>query len=177
MSFFYLVILPVIVNAPEPVPVLAYSQAVKDATDSTAAEPVLPPAETRADPHACAASPGHFDELHGRVERRAAPRTAQEPSITINFEATNEDYTRAWSLFFGNLEADGLGDLNQRAASLARQIRDNGVTYNVYADEGGPQRPWSLDLFPLVLTPESWQQIEAGVTQRVRVLDHVMADV
>ncbi len=170
-------ILPVIVNAPEPVTMLAYSQTVKDATDSTASEPVLPPAETRADPHACAASPGHFDELHGRAERRAATRATPSPEDAINLKAANADYTGAWSLFFGNLEADGLGDLNQRAASLARQIRDNGVTYNVYADEGGPQRPWSLDLFPLVLTPENWQQIEAGVTQRVRVLDHVMADV
>jgi len=60
---------------------------------------------------------------------------------------------------------------------LARQIRDNGVTYNIYADEGGPQRPWSLGLFPLIISPQSWQQIESGVTQRVRLLDRVMADV
>ena len=41
----------------------------------------------------------------------------------------------------------------------------------------GPQRPWSLDLFPLIITPESWQQIEAGVLQRVQLLDRIMADV
>jgi uncharacterized circularly permuted ATP-grasp superfamily protein/uncharacterized alpha-E superfamily protein len=61
--------------------------------------------------------------------------------------------------------------------SLERQLRDNGVTYNVYADEGGPQRPWSLDLFPLIVEPESWQQIEAGVLQRMRLLEQVMVDV
>jgi uncharacterized circularly permuted ATP-grasp superfamily protein/uncharacterized alpha-E superfamily protein len=70
-----------------------------------------------------------------------------------------------------------VGDLEQRATRLARQIRDNGVTYNVYADQDGPQRPWSLGLFPLIISPQSWQQIEAGVTQRVRLLDHVMADI
>jgi uncharacterized circularly permuted ATP-grasp superfamily protein len=80
--------------------------------------------------------------------------------------------TRAWSQFFENCSADGLGDLNQRSTTLARQIRDNGVTYNVYADEDGPQRPWSLGLFPLIISPQSWQQIEAGVKQRVRLLDH-----
>ncbi|HEY1225988.1 MAG TPA: circularly permuted type 2 ATP-grasp protein, partial [Ramlibacter sp.] len=32
-------------------------------------------------------------------------------------------------------------------------------------------------LFPLILTPDSWQHIEAGVLQRVRLLDRVMADV
>ena len=161
----------------QPGPVLAYSNPVIDATDSTAAEPLLPPTKTPADSQACAARPGHFDELHGRPERRAVPRATSESLYATNSKAASEDYTGPWSLFFENLESDGLGSLNQRATSLARQIRDNGVTYNVYADEGGPQRPWSLDLFPLVITPESWQQIEAGVKQRVRVLDHVMADV
>jgi len=128
----------------------------------SAAEPLA-----RAQPGA--ASPGHFDELRGGV--------APDVPDAINSVAGSAEYTGAWGQFFDNFKADGLGDMNQRAASLARQIRDNGVTYNVYADEGGPQRPWSLDLFPLILSPESWQQIEAGVKQRVRVLDHVMADV
>jgi uncharacterized circularly permuted ATP-grasp superfamily protein/uncharacterized alpha-E superfamily protein len=51
------------------------------------------------------------------------------------------------------------------------------VTYNVYADEGGPQRPWSLDLFPLIIESDSWLQIEAGVKQRMTLLEQVMADV
>ena len=82
-----------------------------------------------------------------------------------------------WDKFFKELGPDGFGDLNRRMASLRRQVRDNGVTYNVYADTSGPQRPWSLDLFPLIVTPQSWQQIELGVLQRVRLLDRVMADV
>ena len=83
----------------------------------------------------------------------------------------------AWSRFFDHLGMQGFNDLNRRAVNLERQVRDNGVTYNVYADADGPQRPWSLDLFPLILTPQSWQQIETGVMQRVRLLDRVMADV
>jgi uncharacterized circularly permuted ATP-grasp superfamily protein/uncharacterized alpha-E superfamily protein len=83
-----------------------------------------------------------------------------------------------WHAFFEQLGPDGFGDLPRRAVSLERQIRDNGVTYNVYADAThGPQRPWSLDLFPLIVSPESWAQIETGVLQRMRVLDRVMADV
>ncbi len=85
--------------------------------------------------------------------------------------------TPAWNAFFDQLGPGGFNDLPRRAVSLERQIRDNGVTYNVYADANGPQRPWSLDLFPLIVSPESWSQIEAGVLQRVRVLDRVMADV
>ena len=67
--------------------------------------------------------------------------------------------------------------MDQRSASLARQVRDNGITYNVYADENGPQRPWSLDLFPLLVDAPSWQRIEAGVLQRMRLLEHVLSDV
>ncbi|MBU1357484.1 MAG: circularly permuted type 2 ATP-grasp protein, partial [Gammaproteobacteria bacterium] len=82
-----------------------------------------------------------------------------------------------WADFFAHLGASGFADLPRRAVNLERQISDNGVTYNVYADADGPQRPWSLDLFPLIVSPESWTQIETGVLQRVRVLDRVMADV
>ena len=82
-----------------------------------------------------------------------------------------------WRQFFATLQNDSAADMDQRAANLARQVRDNGITYNVYADENGPQRPWSLDLFPLIVDPQSWQRIEAGVLQRMRLLERVMADV
>lgn len=85
--------------------------------------------------------------------------------------------TPVWAQFFAHLSDQTAQDLNQRALNLARQVRDNGVSYNVYANEGGPQRPWSLDLFPLIIEPDSWQQIEAGVLQRMRLLERLMADV
>ena len=85
--------------------------------------------------------------------------------------------TPAWTQFFTHLGLSGFDDLNHRTANLHRQIRDNGVTYNVYADAHGPQRPWSLDLFPLIITPDSWRQIETGVLQRTRLLDRIMDDV
>ena len=119
------------------------------------------------------AAGGHFDELHGGKAGATAPQAEALPGTAAASPRVGEP----WLQFFHHLGADGLGDLNQRSASLERQIRDNGVTYNVYADAGGPQRPWSLDLFPLIVTPESWQQIESGVLQRVRLLDRVMADV
>ena len=118
------------------------------------------------------AAPGHFDEFRGGVSAPAA----DAPSA-INSVAQNDPPTRGWSQFFEKLGHEGFRDLNRRTVNLTRQVRDNGVTYNVYADAGGPQRPWSLDLFPLVITPESWAQIEAGVLQRVKLLDRVMADV
>lgn len=107
---------------------------------------------------AAQASSGHFDELRAAV-------------------TGSGKLTEIWRQFFSSLENDTAADLDQRAANLARQVRDNGITYNVYADENGPQRPWSLDLFPLIVDPQSWQRIEAGVLQRMRLLERVMADV
>jgi uncharacterized circularly permuted ATP-grasp superfamily protein/uncharacterized alpha-E superfamily protein len=81
-----------------------------------------------------------------------------------------------WNSFFEHLGVDGLGDLNRRQRHLAQQLRDNGVTYNVYADQHSQQRPWSLDLLPMILTPQDWATIEAVVLQRTRLLDRVLAD-
>jgi uncharacterized circularly permuted ATP-grasp superfamily protein len=97
-----------------------------------------------------------------------------QPAESGHFD---ERLSTPWRTFFEQLGATGLDDLDRRTQTLARQVRDNGITYNVYANQGGPQRPWALDLFPLILTPESWQQIELGVKQRARLLERVMADV
>lgn len=99
-----------------------------------------------------------------------------EPLTTTPPEAQAE-LAPAWNAFFTQLGTHGFSDLNHRNANLQRLIRDNGVTYNVYADADGPQRPWALDLFPMLLTPQDWASIEAGVAQRARLLDCIMADV
>jgi uncharacterized circularly permuted ATP-grasp superfamily protein/uncharacterized alpha-E superfamily protein len=118
------------------------------------------------------AAAGHYDELRGGV---SAPRTDAAASATI--VGPHALPTRPWARFFENLGRDGFTDLNRRTVDLQRQVRDNGITYNVYADSGGPQRPWSLDLFPLIISPASWQRIEAGVLQRVKLLEHILDDV
>jgi len=82
-----------------------------------------------------------------------------------------------WHSFFEQLGQTDLDELDRRTQTLARQVRDNGITYNVYANQDNPQRPWSLDLFPLILTPESSAHIEAGVKQRADLLERIMADV
>lgn len=113
------------------------------------------------------ADAGHYDELHARS-------AAQGASASVD---GNVPLAPAWALFFNQLGDEGWNTLNRRSALLTRQLRDNGVTYNVYADEINMQRPWPLDLFPLLITSEDWRRIEAGVLQRVRLLDTVMGDV
>ena len=119
------------------------------------------------------AAPGHYDELRGGISA-PLPEGAAAQGAVVGAHALP---TRPWTRFFENLGREGFGDLNRRTVDLQRQVRDNGITYNVYADAGGPQRPWSLDLFPLVLPSAAWQRIEAGVLQRVRLLEAVLDDV
>lgn len=145
------------------------------------------------------ASVGHFDELHGRTLDKATPLANQSQSQTnqtqqmlqlagataapapapgpVPTAAPGTSLAPDWTRFFNFLGGDGFDDLNHRTDNLQRQIRDNGVTYNVYADANGPQRPWSLDLFPLILSAQDWAQIAAGVQQRARLLERILADV
>jgi uncharacterized circularly permuted ATP-grasp superfamily protein/uncharacterized alpha-E superfamily protein len=75
----------------------------------------------------------------------------------------------------------GVSEDDARAARRAteftrRMIVENGVTYNVYADEQGRDRPWILDPLPYLLTAQEWKTIEAGVAQRARLLNAVLSD-
>ena len=116
------------------------------------------------------AAVGHFDELRGA----ATPPTQTHAPHSSAYRARLTSY---WAEFFNKLPDQRASKLNQQLSSLDRQIRDNGVTYNVYADENGPQRPWSLDLFPLIIGTDSWQRIELGIAQRMNLLEQVLGDV
>ncbi|WKL54416.1 circularly permuted type 2 ATP-grasp protein [Pseudomonas kielensis] len=81
-----------------------------------------------------------------------------------------------WRRLFEQLQRSSPAQLVQRQALLARQIQENGVTYNVYADPKGADRPWELDLLPHVIAADEWQHLSAGIAQRARLLNAVLAD-
>ena len=108
---------------------------------------------------------GVWDELRGGV-------TGGLPTPPPGFVPLSAP----WDAFIKHLGPQGLEGLTPRVAQLERQVRDNGISYNVYADADRPQRPWALDLLPLMVDALSWQQIESGVLQRMRLLEHIMAD-
>ena len=75
------------------------------------------------------------------------------------------------------LDSLGVEELTRRWEQARRLIHDNGVTYNVYGDPQGMQRPWELDAVPLVIAPEEWERLAAALVQRVQVLNALLADV
>ncbi|KWR88108.1 circularly permuted type 2 ATP-grasp protein [Cupriavidus sp. IDO] len=81
-----------------------------------------------------------------------------------------------WASFFSVLGEPRADILAPRAAVMARQIRENGVTYNVYADQGAA-RSWPLELFPFLVSEEDWHLIERGAAQRAALANAIMADI
>ncbi|RDK03008.1 circularly permuted type 2 ATP-grasp protein [Paraburkholderia lacunae] len=81
-----------------------------------------------------------------------------------------------WRQFFERLGEDGIARLDHNCASVAQQVRDNDISYNVYADNGVP-RAWALDLLPFLISEDEWAHIERGVTQRAHLLNAIVADI
>ncbi len=81
-----------------------------------------------------------------------------------------------WRPLIDRLASDGAESV-RRGIDLARRlILENGVTYNVYADPQGRDRPWMLDPLPVLLTAAEWREIELGVMQRARLFDALLQD-
>lgn len=82
-----------------------------------------------------------------------------------------------WDAFLRSLAArEGL-EVSETLSLMEREIRENGITYNVYADPKGADRPWEVDPLPLLLSASEWDDIAAGIAQRADLLNRVLADI
>ena len=81
-----------------------------------------------------------------------------------------------YDTFVRSLETLGRHELASRWENAKRAIRDNGVTYNVYGDPEGVDRPWTLDMIPLLVPPAEWNHLEAALIQRAHVLNLLLSD-
>ena len=81
-----------------------------------------------------------------------------------------------WQVCVSMLDELGERELGRRWDHARRIIHENGVTHNVYGDPNGLDRPWNLDLIPLLIPPLEWQRVREGLIQRARLLDCLLAD-
>ena len=72
-----------------------------------------------------------------------------------------------------SMQRSGTRELRAGVDSLARAYLNQGVTF----DLGGEERPFPLDIVPRVIDEASWEEVDAGVRQRVRALEAFLADV
>src|SRR5258705_10584625 len=101
-----------------------------------------------------AATPGFYDEVLG-------------PS---------DEVRPHWRKVIESLGAMGHDGLARRWQDGRRLIQDNGITYNIYSDPQNNTRPWQLDPIPLVMDPDEWKSIEAGIVQRAMLFNTILAD-
>ncbi len=81
-----------------------------------------------------------------------------------------------WKKFAASLDRLGRNELDLRWENARRIIREHGVTYNVYGDPQGMDRPWELDMVPMLIPPAEWSRIDAGLIQRSRLFNLILAD-
>ena len=81
-----------------------------------------------------------------------------------------------WASLIEMLERAEPARMRDRIATIEREIRDSGLTYNMYADPQGAERPWALDALPMIIPADEWLSIEAAVAQRARLLDAMLGD-
>jgi len=81
-----------------------------------------------------------------------------------------------WRHLMESLEEIGGEELGRRWARAERRIRENGITYNIYGDPQGADRPWKIDLMPFLIPAQEWRFIEAGIVQRAQLLSLVLED-
>ncbi|MFO0878468.1 MAG: circularly permuted type 2 ATP-grasp protein [Gemmataceae bacterium] len=91
------------------------------------------------------------------------------------FSSTGENRTH-WRDFLRSLGGMGLESLKHRWAEARHLIRQNGVTYNVYGDPRGLDRPWQLDPVPLLISPTEADVLAVGLTQRGLLLEAILRD-
>jgi hypothetical protein len=103
-----------------------------------------PGGRTTAGPPRAAAASGVFDELRaGGALRPAWQRFADwwpglSPTVAL------ED------------------DLDRRRAQVVAQLHRDGVTHNVFSEQGAAARAWSLELLPQLIEPADWAAHRAG---------------
>lgn len=98
---------------------------------------------------------GHYDEV---LDTRGRPRRHWRRLANTMTRLGPQQFARRW----------------QHGRQL---IQANGITFNVYGDPLGQERPWPVDPIPLLLAEDEWAIIEAAVLQRATLFNHMLGDI
>jgi uncharacterized circularly permuted ATP-grasp superfamily protein/uncharacterized alpha-E superfamily protein len=81
-----------------------------------------------------------------------------------------------WAQLMESLQEIGPEELGRRWSRAERRIRENGITYNIYSDPLGANRPWKIDIVPFLIAADEWRFIEEGIIQRAQLLSLILED-
>ena len=75
-----------------------------------------------------------------------------------------------WQKIVDRYNSFGKEILDIKEKEVLNQLKENGVTYNIYGDPNGLNRPWMLDPVPMVFSEEDWKMIEKGLIEEVSLI-------
>jgi uncharacterized circularly permuted ATP-grasp superfamily protein/uncharacterized alpha-E superfamily protein len=81
-----------------------------------------------------------------------------------------------WDYLLNSLDNLGSKALKERQDKARRILRDDGVTYNIYAENAPSNSEWELDLVPAIIGSEAWSVIEAGLLERAELFNLMLRD-
>ncbi|WP_298763930.1 circularly permuted type 2 ATP-grasp protein [uncultured Polaribacter sp.] len=82
-----------------------------------------------------------------------------------------------WKKLLANFSSLGIPKLIKKQEDLDWLLSENGVTYNVYNDPNGLNRPWSLNIIPFIIDQKEWNSLEEGLKQRATLFDLILKDI
>jgi uncharacterized circularly permuted ATP-grasp superfamily protein len=80
-------------------------------------------------------------------------------------------------LLLDTIAALGDGQLERCQQAAERILVQLGITFNVYGDAAGTERPFPFDLVPRIVRSSDWAWIEKGLKQRIHALNAFIDDV
>lgn len=114
--------------------------------------------------------------IQGTLSPGFAERYAKKAAAADEMLEPNGALRPHWQPLVSMLDELGPRELGKRWEQARRFIHHNGVSHNVYGDPDGLDRPWSLDLIPLLIPSEQWDRLSEGLAQRAQLLDRLLAD-
>jgi uncharacterized circularly permuted ATP-grasp superfamily protein len=69
------------------------------------------------------------------------------------------------------------GEVLRRQAAAERALYGLGITFNVYGDGAGTEKIFPFDIVPRIVPAQEWQELEAGLQQRITALNLFIADI
>lgn len=81
-----------------------------------------------------------------------------------------------WAEFLRHLGPDPGATLRAAQIACRRAIVEQDVSMNVYAGARSAAQPWPLDAVPLLIAPDDWAALSAGLRQRAHLLNELLRD-
>jgi uncharacterized circularly permuted ATP-grasp superfamily protein len=92
------------------------------------------------------------------------------------FEASGEPRAH-YRRLYQKLSQMSVAEYNGRCHLADLTLVNQGITFTVYGDDQGLEKPWPFDLMPRIIPSSEWEPIERGLRQRIMALNLFLHDI